>query len=66
MGEKGEIMANNTKGIEYQLTKKMYKAILDTKEDPAEEPRKYVMKVINEEFGLRGTVKQLHILEEGF
>lgn len=59
-------MANNTKGIEYQLTRKMYKAILDTKEDPAEEPRKYVMRVINEEFGLRGTVKQLHILEEGF
>ena len=40
--------------------------ILDAKEDPAEEPRKYVMKVINEEFGLRGTVTRLHILEEGF
>lgn len=59
-------MANNTKGIEYQLTRKMYKVILDTKEDPAEEPRKYVMKIINEEFGLRGTVTRLHILEEGF
>lgn len=59
-------MANNTKGIEYQLTRKMYKALLDTKEDPTEEPRKYVMKVINEEFGLRGTVTRLHILEEGF
>ena len=59
-------MANNTKGIEYQLTRKMYKAILDTKEDPAEEPRKYVTRVINEEFDLRGTVKHLHILEEGF
>lgn len=59
-------MANNTRGIEYHLTKKMYKDILDTKEDSAEDPRKYVMRVINEEFGLRGTVKHLHILEEGF
>ena len=58
-------MANNNKNIEYQMTKKMYKAILDTCET-TEEPRKYVMRIINEEFGLRGTVTRLHILEEGF
>ena len=59
-------MANNSKGIEYQLTRKMYKTILDTKGNSTEDPRSYVIKVINEEFGLRGTVKHLHILEEGF
>lgn len=58
-------MANNAKNIEYQLTRKMYKTILDTC-DTNEEPRKYVMRIINEEFGLHGTVTRLHILEEGF
>ena len=59
-------MANNAKSIEYQLSRKMYKEILDTRDNENENPHTYVMRVINEQFGLRGTVERLHILEEGF
>ncbi len=61
-------MANNPKKIEYQITKKMYNAILGLRKENEmnENPYSFVMNYINTEFGLRGTVKQLHVLTEGY
>ena len=60
-------MPNNARPITYELTKKMYNDILKLRgEDTSENPREYVMRYINEGFRLRGTVKNLHILGEGY
>ena len=61
-------MANNPKNIEYQITKKMYNALLGTRHeaDMTENPYTFVINLINNEFGLRGTVKRIHIVEEGY
>lgn len=61
-------MANNPKSIEYQMTKKMYNAILGIRKESemGENPYTFVINFINNEFGLRGTVKHLHILTEGY
>lgn len=61
-------MANNPKSIEYQMTKKMYNAILGIRKESEmnENPYAFVINFINSEFGLRGTVKQIHILSEGY
>ena len=61
-------MANNTRPIEYEITKSMYNALLGTRKEKDMEgnPYDYVMNLINEQFGLRGTVKHLHILREGY
>ena len=54
-------MANNTKPIEYSMTKKMFNSILETRSDSDKNnnPYEYVMKVLNEEYGLRGTVSKV-------
>jgi len=61
-------MANNPRKIEYQMTKKMYNALLGVRNESEmnENPYTYVINLINQEFGLRGTVKHIHILEEGY
>lgn len=61
-------MANNPKSIEYQITKKMYNAILGVRKENEmnEKPYDFVINFINQEFGLRGTVKQLHVLIERY
>lgn len=61
-------MSNNPKNIEYQMTKKMYNAILGLRKENEmnENPYTFVMNYINNEFGLRGTIKQLHVLVEGY
>ena len=61
-------MANNPKSIEYQMTKKMYNAILGVRNESEmnERPYDFVINFINKEFRLRGTVKQIHVLTEGY
>ena len=53
----------NSKSIEYQITKKQFDGILSTRsdEDAKSNPYQYVMKIINETYGLRGTVTHLVI-----
>lgn len=56
-------MANNGRAIEYQMTKKMFNAMLEgrTEAEKKDNPYNYVMRQINEQFGLRGTVKRILI-----
>ena len=51
----------NSKAIDYQITKKQFDGILSTRKD--DEPYQYVMGIINESYGLRGTVTHLVIIE---
>lgn len=53
-------MKNNN--IEYKMSKKMFDAFLAarTAEEKKENPYTYVMRVLNQDFGLKGTVK--HVL----
>lgn len=55
----------NDRVIGYQLNKKMFDEILNSRQTEADRkmnPYTYVMGVINEQFGLRGTVKHLSIV----
>lgn len=56
---------NNNNALEYQMTKATFNAILSTRneEEKKHNPYEYVMKVINDSYGLRGTVKHIFILE---
>ena len=51
----------NSKSIEYQITKKQFDGILSTRsdEDAKSNPYQYVINIINETYGLRGTVTHL-------
>lgn len=53
----------NSRAIEYQMTKKMFDAILATRTEAEkkENPYTFVMGVLNEQNGLRGTVKSISI-----
>ena len=55
----------NSKAIDYQITKKQLNGILSTRKD--DEAKKnhyqYVMDIINESYGLHGTVTHLVIIE---
>lgn len=59
-------MIKNDKPIEYQMTQKMFNAMLEqrTEVEKKENPYTYVMGVINREYGLRGTVKRILISNE--
>ncbi len=52
--------------IGYQMTRKMFKSILDTRTAMEKKlnPYVFVMNVLNEQYGLKGTVKQITILED--
>ena len=54
----------NNKMLEYQMNKKMFTDLLNRRTDMEEKenPYNYVIKVINEQFGLKGTVTQLSII----
>ncbi len=54
----------NSKSIEYQITKKQFDGILSTRsdEEAKSNPYQYVMNIINETYGLRGTVTHLVII----
>lgn len=57
-------MNNNSRAIEYQMTKKAFDAMLETRndEEKKQNPYQYVMRLINNEYGLRGTVTSLSII----
>jgi hypothetical protein len=64
---KGEnIMANNVRPIEYTMNKKTFDNLLKTRKDNEKKmnPYKYVMNIINEQYGLRGTVNRLNVYEK--
>lgn len=56
----------NEKPIDYRMTKKMFDSILATRTTESEKkqnPYEYVMKVVNEGYGIRGTVKHISIFD---
>lgn len=56
----------NERYIDYRMTQTMFDAILTTRTTESEKkqnPYEYVMKVLNEEYGLRGTVKHISIFD---
>lgn len=55
----------NNRGIEYQMTRKMFNSILAlrTEDEKTQNPYDFVMSVLNEGYGLRGTVKHISIYE---
>lgn len=56
----------NNRTIGYQMNKKMFDEILNsrqTESDKKMNPYTYVMGVINEQFGLKGTVKHISLFE---
>lgn len=59
-------MNNNSRAIEYQMTKTAFNAILETRNEAEKKlnPYDYVMNVINTEYGLRGTVKHIAIFDD--
>ncbi len=59
-------MIKNERPIEYQMTKRMFNTILEKRSEieKKENPYSYVMKVINEEFGLRGKVTSIFIISQ--
>lgn len=56
----------NEKSIDYRMTKKMFDSILATRSTESEKkqnPYDYVMQVLNEGYGIRGTVKHISIFD---
>lgn len=55
----------NNRGIEYQMTKKMFNSILAsrTEDEKKQNPYDFVANVLNESYGLRGVVKHISIYE---
>lgn len=55
----------NERAIGYQMTKTMFDNILSTRteEQKRMNPYSFVMSVLNEQFGLKGTVKHISIFE---
>ncbi len=58
-------MTNNNKPLEYQMTKATFNAILSlrSEEEKKHNPYEYVMNILNESQGLRGTIKHIFIVE---
>ena len=54
----------NNRGIEYRMTKTAFQELLKTRtpEETKMNPYAFVMKVLNEEGGLRGTVKRINLM----
>lgn len=53
----------NERAIEYKMSNKMFNAMLEgrTESEKKLNPYAYIMGVINEQFGLRGTVQKILI-----
>lgn len=58
-------MIKNDRPIEYQMTKKMFNTLLEKRNavDMKENPYAYVTRVVNEQFGLRGTVARVLVYD---
>ncbi len=52
--------------IGYQMTRKMFKTLLDTRSEIEKKlnPYVFVMNLLNEQYGLKGTVKRITIIDE--
>lgn len=63
---KGEIKMNNNfkKPISYQISKRTFYAMLEdrTEAEKKENPYDYAMKIINQNYGLKGIVKNLSVI----
>lgn len=57
-------MKNNT-ALEYRMSKKMFNAMLADRSETEKKqnPKDYVAKVINEQFGLKGTVTNVSVYD---
>lgn len=57
-------MVKNSRGIEYQMTKTAFQEMLKlrTPDEMKMNPYSFVMKVINDTYGIRGTVKRLNLV----
>lgn len=57
-------MVKNERPIEYQMTKTAFQELLKLRKDDETKgnPYAFVMKVINETYGLRGTVKRITLI----
>lgn len=57
-------MNRNTRSIEYQMTKTAFQELLKTRtlEEQKVNPYTFVMKVLNDTYGLRGTVKHINLV----
>ena len=56
-------MKNYKRELDYVMSKEMFKSYLATRnaEEKKENPYSYIIKVINNEFGLNGVVKHLKV-----
>lgn len=61
---KGELIMKKL-GLEYQMTKQMFNELLKTRREEEKKlnPYVFVMKVINETFGIKGEVTHVSIYE---
>ena len=55
----------NNQALEYKMSKKMFNAILNTRseEEKKQNPKEYVASIINEQFGLKGTVTNISVYD---
>ena len=55
--------SNNT--LEYRMSKKMFNSILSgrSEEEKKQNPKDYVAGVVNEQFGLKGTVTSISVYD---
>jgi hypothetical protein len=56
-----EYIMKNSQGLEYRMSKKMFNELLSsrTEEEKKQNPYAYVTQIINEQFGLKGTVNKV-------
>lgn len=59
----GGINMKNNQSLEYRMSKKMFNAMLADRSETEKKqnPKDYVAKVINEQFGLKGTVTNVSV-----
>jgi len=52
-------------GIEYRMSKKMFDALLKdrSEEEKKNNPYAFILKVINQQFGIKGTVTHISIFD---
>lgn len=57
-------MKNNT-ALEYRMSKKMFNSILSgrSEDEKKQNPKDYVAGVVNEQFGLKGTVTSISVYD---
>lgn len=61
----GGINMKNNQSLEYRMSKKMFNAMLADRSETEKKqnPKDYIAKVINEQFGLKGTVTNVSVYD---